>query len=184
MNPEKYHGGAERSQKVEKAASERKAELEKQNAEHGELLKGREREIQEAHTEAHKEARAAAEYNADDESKKPKDTYVASAERDKSYKQTLSDIQSQMSGPSRSFSKIIHNKTVEKVSDVVGSTIARPNAVLAGAICAFVVVLGLYVHARYSGYALRGSETIAAFVIGWLLGMLFDLLRGLFRSKR
>lgn len=96
----------------------------------------------------------------------------------------MTDIQQQMPRTSRAFSKVIHNKTVEKVSDVIGSTVARPNAILSGAICAFVLVLGLYVHARYLGYALRGSETIAAFVAGWLIGLLFDMLRGMFRRKR
>ena len=79
---------------------------------------------------------------------------------------------------------MIHNKAIEKVSDVAGSTIARPNALLSGAICAFLLVGTLYLHARYLGYALQGSETMAAFLLGWVIGIAFDFIRAMIRGKR
>jgi hypothetical protein len=182
--PEHFPDKPELSQEVEPKTAERQLERREKLPSGPEHERGREQEANEARIEAYKEAKAAAEHTADGhESEEPK-TFIASAERDRSYRQTLNEVQRQMSAPSRAFSKVIHNKAVEKVSDIAGSTIGRPNAVLAGAICAFVLVLGLYVHARYSGYALSGSETIAAFIIGWLVGLLFDLLRGLFKGKR
>ena len=88
-----------------------------------------------------------------------------------------------MSPSSRQFSKFIHHKAVERVSDAVGSTVARPNAILSGSICAFILTLIVYVTARYNGYPLSGTETIAAFAIGWVLGMVFDYFKVLINNK-
>jgi len=104
-------------------------------------------------------------------------------ERDRSFDNTMDEVRSQMSGPSRAFSKIIHNKTVEKVSDTIGGTVARPNAILSGSIFAFIFTLVIYLIARYNGYPLSGTETIASFAIGWVLGTVFDYFRVLVSGK-
>lgn len=104
-------------------------------------------------------------------------------ERDKSFATTMREIHTQLSGPSQSFSKFIHNKTVENVSDAVGGTLARPNAILTGSIFAFLLTLVIYLIARYNGYPLSGTETIASFAIGWVLGLMFDYFRLLISGK-
>lgn len=103
---------------------------------------------------------------------------------DKSFNQTMKQVQDQLPINSRGFSKIIHNKTVEKTSDVVGKTIARPNSMLAGAIFAFILTLIIYTIAKTIGYKLSGFETIAAFIIGWLIGLIYDYLRILITGKK
>jgi hypothetical protein len=96
----------------------------------------------------------------------------------------MDEVRSQMSAPSRSFSKVIHNKGVEKTSEVVGSTIARPNALLSGAIFAFVLTLIVYLVAKNIGYPLSGFETIAAFVLGWALGIAYDFIKVMVTGRR
>lgn len=98
-------------------------------------------------------------------------------ERAASYDRTMDEVRSQLSGPSRTFSNFIHNPTVEKVSDAIGGTIVRPNAVLSGAVFAFLFTLALYLIARLYGYQLSGTETIASFVLGWAVGLIFDYVR-------
>ncbi len=98
-------------------------------------------------------------------------------EKDASFDKTMSEVRSHLSSPSRTFSKFIHNKTIERTSDVVGKTIARPNAILSGSIFAFIFTLGVYLIANYNGYALSGSETIASFAVGWIVGLVFDYVR-------
>ena len=144
---ERYTGGAERNHELEKAAAERSAKLREQAAKHAEQEKHHEQELNEARAEAQKEAKT----NAEHRPTTPETTQDAtsSASRSSSYKQTMHSIQSEMSAPARVFSKFIHNKTVEKVSDVVASTVARPNAILSGAVCAFVLVLGVFVYCGY-----------------------------------
>jgi hypothetical protein len=185
-NPEVYRGSGEHTAEVEKAAAERAAELREQAVENGERPEAKAEHLaQEARAEAEKQARPAEDYRpaAEKETAGPS-TITAKRSPEKAYRQTMQQIQGEMSAPARTFSKVIHNKAVEKVSDVAGTTIARPNALLSGAICAFVLVFALYLHARYFGYALQGSETIVAFIVGYALGITIDLIRTMIRGKR
>jgi hypothetical protein len=100
------------------------------------------------------------------------------------FNKTMSETQAHMSPAVRSFSKLIHNKSVEKTSEVIGSTVARPNAILAGSVTAFSLSLVIYLIANYNGYPLSGSETIAAFIIGWVIGLLFDYIRVMVTGKK
>lgn len=108
---------------------------------------------------------------------------ISKKQKDAALKKTLKTVQSELSLPSRVFSKLIHNKAIEKTSDVVGSTIARPNAILAGSAVAFLFTLTIFLVARYYGYPLSGSETIAGFIVGWATGILFDYLRVMISGK-
>jgi len=109
---------------------------------------------------------------------------VNKKQREKSYKQTMQHVQNELPPNSRAFSKIIHNKTIEKTSDIVGNTIARPNAILAGAFVAFLFTLVTYTIAKTIGYALSGFETIAAFIVGWIVGVIYDYFRVLFTGGK
>lgn len=109
---------------------------------------------------------------------------IGKSDLNANYKRTMTQVQSELSGPSRTFSKIIHNKTIEKVSDTLESTIARPNAILAGAFMAFVFTLALYLIAKNFGYRLSGFETIGGFILGWIVGILFDYFKVMITGKR
>lgn len=112
------------------------------------------------------------------------DRPIGKAERDASFIATMQEVRTHMSGPSRTFSKVIHNKTVEKISDVAGNTIARPNAILSGAILAFALTLGVYLVAKNMGYTLSGFETIGAFALGWALGLAYDFLKVMITGRK
>jgi hypothetical protein len=105
-------------------------------------------------------------------------------ELDATYNRTMKQVQTELSAPSRAFSKVIHNKAVEKTSDLLESTVARPNAMLAGAISAFIVTLAIYLIAKNYGYRLSGFETIGGFVLGWIIGLLFDYFKVMITGKR
>lgn len=104
--------------------------------------------------------------------------------RKKAYNSIIKQTQSELSPASRTFSKIIHNPAIEKASEIAGSTVARPNAILSGAIFAFLITLGIYVIARANGYPLSGSETIAGFIAGWMLGILYDFFKVMITGKK
>ncbi len=104
--------------------------------------------------------------------------------QDKRFNEAMQTVQSQMSSSSRAFSKVIHNPAVEKASEAVGETVARPNAILSGAVAAFLFTLGIYLIARFNGYHLSGAESIAAFAIGWLCGLGFDFVRMMILGRR
>lgn len=109
---------------------------------------------------------------------------ISKRERNASYETTMTEVRTQMSAPSRAFSSVIHQPAVEKLSDALGGTIARPNAVLSGSVSAFLLTLAIYLVARFNGYGLSGTETIAAFILGWLVGITFDYLRLVITGKK
>lgn len=109
---------------------------------------------------------------------------ISRKQRDASFKRQMKEVQSNLPITSRVFSKFIHNKAVEKSSDIVGATVARPNAILAGAVMAFFLTLGVYVTAKIIGYRLSGFETIGAFILGWIIGIVYDYLRVITTGKK
>jgi preprotein translocase subunit SecF len=100
------------------------------------------------------------------------------------FEKKMEQVQAVMSPSERTFSKFIHAPAVERVSETLGSTVARPNAILAGSIVAFVLVLVVYLTAKYFGYPLSNFETIAAFVVGWALGLLYDFLKTMITGQK
>lgn len=104
--------------------------------------------------------------------------------RKKAYESIMKQTQAEMSAPERAFSQFIHNPVIDKVSSVAANTIARPDAILSGSIFAFLLTLVIYLIAKQSGYPLTGTETIAAFIAGWVLGNLYDYVRIMVRGGR
>jgi hypothetical protein len=102
----------------------------------------------------------------------------------KSYKKTLARVQSELPIGSRLLSKFLHNPLVELVSDIVSSSVARANAMLAGSIVAFSVTLIVYITSQTLDYELSGLETAFAFVCGWALGIVYDYLKLLLTGKK
>lgn len=106
--------------------------------------------------------------------------------RDKTakYDAIMADTRQYMSPAGRSFSKVIHHPVIEKTSEFGAKTIARPNAILAGSMTAFALVLIIYMLARHYGYPLSGTETIVAFVLGWVIGLIFDYFKAMYTGGR
>ena len=109
---------------------------------------------------------------------------ISKHEKKAAFHRQMKHIQAEMPAPQRAFSKFIHSPVIEKVSDTVGATVARPNAILAGSIAAFVLVLAVYLIARNYGYVLSGFETIAAFIVSWVIGTVYDYLRVMITGKK
>lgn len=136
------------------------------------------------HEALEKAASAEKEKQRERQEASPAERRAGSITKKASYNATMDEIQTHMSPASRTFSKVIHNKTIEKASDVIGNTVARPNAILSGAVVTFIVTLAVYWIAKNMGYQLSGFEWIAAFALGWLLGLLYDFLRVMITGKR
>jgi hypothetical protein len=109
---------------------------------------------------------------------------ISKKEKTASYKKHMKQVQAELPAPQRAFSKVIHSPVVEKSSEFIGATVARPNAILSGAVVAFFVVLAVYVIAKNLGYALSGFETIGAFIVGWVIGILYDYFKVLVTGKK
>jgi len=143
--------------------------------------------VQEAAREAKERAHATEQQHSKETKETREHAFAPNASkpiREKTYKHTLATIQRDMHPTARMFSRAIHSPLVERTSDIVGNTVARPDAILSGAIFAFVAVTLLYLIAKFIGFSLSGSETITAFAAGWLVGILYDLIKTVFKNKR
>ena len=109
---------------------------------------------------------------------------ITKKQLDHEFARTMKSVQGELPLAQKAFSKIIHHKAIEQTSDILGATIARPNALLAGSVGAFSLTLGIYIFAKTAGYSLSGFEPIAAFLIGWVAGLLFDYIRVMITGKR
>lgn len=109
---------------------------------------------------------------------------ISKKEKAASYKKHMKQVQAELPAHERAFSKIIHAPVIEKTSEFIGGTIARPNAILSGAVVAFFLVLAVYLVAKNLGYVLSGFETIGAFIIGWIIGVLYDYFKVLVTGKK
>lgn len=187
MNNEKLPGSTEKRESLNESrklaaeqheAANENRERESTRENKAERLENARRETLEAVAKAEKETE-----RSDPSPAERRKGPISKQEREKAFAKTMDEVQSHMSAPSRTFSKIIHNKAVEKTSEVVGNSVARPNAILSGAVCSFVLVLVTYLVARAYGYQLSGTETIAAFGLGWVIGLVYDYFRLLIIGK-
>jgi hypothetical protein len=197
MGAEQFHEAPEAQSPENKELSPEqlesylKAEAAVERASEKSTVKNGEKAEKEARHEALKEAISVERGSAEKKNKEPAGSpakrrhgVVSKKERTASYKHHMKQLQSELSPTQRTFSKFIHNPVVEKTSEVVGNTVARPNAVLSGAIVAFFLVLGVYLVSKYYGYTLSGFETIGAFIVGWVLGILYDFFKVMITGKK
>lgn len=172
------------AEKLKEAGNENRVELEKQlekNAERsGETNPDDARhEVERITAEAEKAEEQKRSSNAEKDDQKQ----ITKHDIDTKYKETMKNMQSQLNAPSRTFSKVIHNPVIEKTSDAIANTVARPNLVISGALGAIASVV-VYIIARTYGYELSGFETIGLFILGWAIGAVIEYIRvGLFNKK-
>lgn len=154
-----------------------------------ETLRAARHEAEQVYEQAAEQERATAEaerrqHETHEQQRAERQRQTSPAAQQERFDKTMAAVQSQLSPSSRAFSKVIHNPAIEKASEVTGSTVARPNALLSGAIAAFVLTLAIYLIARFNGYPLSGAESIAAFALGWLCGLAFDFVRMMMLGRR
>lgn len=103
--------------------------------------------------------------------------------KNRAYKRELTKIRSKLPASSRRFSKIIHNPTVETISNIGAQTVARPSGLLGGSIAAFVGSLVLYYMAREYGFRYNYLMMFLLFIGGFAVGAVLELLTYRFRSN-
>jgi len=190
-NKEKFQGGQETNVEVSQSVAEQLEKLDKKSEASIELSpRDIEARAEKARQEALKTAVGAevkgkiVEKTKEHASSSRRNGSINKKQRDESYKRTMTRVQNELPVNSRVFSKFIHNKSVEKISDAVGNTVARPNAILAGAVTAFLLTLITYTVAKKIGYVLSGFETIASFIVGWIIGLAYDYIKVMVTGKK
>jgi hypothetical protein len=100
---------------------------------------------------------------------------ISRADKQHAYKLTMSQIQSNMAPVTRQFSRLIHSKVVEKTSEVLESSVARPSGILGGGLFATIGLGAMLFFANRNGFKLSGSELLIFIVSGWIVGILAEL---------
>lgn len=101
--------------------------------------------------------------------------------KDMAFSRSMTRTRKKLSRSSRAFSKVIHNSTIDKSSEFVGKTVARPSGMLTGAFLAFIGTSALLWITRHYGYTYNYLVVIILFVGGMLLGL---GLEGLYKTLR
>ncbi|MGK2896772.1 MAG: hypothetical protein ACSLEY_04215 [Candidatus Saccharimonadales bacterium] len=186
INNSGEHINSETLEHTSKAERERLASERGRNAEKGHRANAEQAKYEalEAINKTEKEKKEVHQESSPAEKRSHHRTNNTKAARNANFKREMKHVQSQMSVPSRAFSKLIHVAPVERASEAIGATIARPNAILLGSFFAALATLGLYLWARHDGYPLSGFETIGAFILGWLIGIIVDFTRIMITGKR
>lgn len=103
---------------------------------------------------------------------------------EKSYRNTMSITQSEMSKAKHNFSKFIHYRVIEVMSRVLELLIARPKSILLGSITACISLPVFYIASLFFNFTLSGSEVILAFIFGWFLGIIHDVSKAVIDKIR
>lgn len=99
------------------------------------------------------------------------------------YKREIKNVQSQLPRGSRTFSKVVHNAAVERVSDAAGKTVFRPSALIGGAVTGLILGITVYLIARFYGYVMPSLLLVVLLLVGAILGVIVEFAVGLFRPK-
>lgn len=109
---------------------------------------------------------------------------ITKRQLDNSFKSQLKSAEHEMTTAERIISRFIHIKPIEKTVDFAAITIARPNAMLCGSIAAFAGVTIVYFISKYYAFQLTGFETIGTFLVGWIIGLLYDYFTVMIRGRK
>jgi hypothetical protein len=100
-----------------------------------------------------------------------------------SYKSLLKQTQSRLPKASRQFSKIVHQKNIEAISNVGAQTIARPSGLLGGGIGALVGSITLLYTSKHYGFRYNYAFFLVTFLAGFLVGLVVEVLARLVKRR-
>lgn len=99
------------------------------------------------------------------------------------FKRTLTEIRHKLSKPERTLSKVVHQPLVDKLSHVGEKTIARPSGILGAGLIALIGSTVVLYAARHYGFSYNLSVFFILLLVGYLAGLVIELLLRLVRKK-
>lgn len=97
------------------------------------------------------------------------------------YKATMRRVEGKLPAYQRSFSRIINNDTVDKVSNISAKTVARPSALLGAGFFAFLGLLSITYLANRYGFTVSNTTFLVLIAVGWTAGLVIE---GLLKAIR
>jgi hypothetical protein len=106
----------------------------------------------------------------------PTTGYVNKELKEISFDRSLRNVRRHLRAPEKTFSKVIHQPVVDKVSEVAGKTVARPSGIIGGGLFAIVgSTMLLFITKKY-GFEYNYLMFFMLFVAGFVTGMVVELL--------
>ncbi len=120
--------------------------------------------------------RASAEKGSTKSERRQDDQHFSKRERRVAFKKEIKRVQSQLPPASRALSKVVHNRAVESISEVLEETVLRPSVLIGGATVGLVGGTIFYIYARLAGFTLSGSEFLISMLAGALIGIVLEII--------
>ncbi len=98
----------------------------------------------------------------------------SSADKAHGFRTIMTHVYRDVSTFDHVMSRIVHHPVVEKVSDLIGATVARPSGLIGAALTGSVGLLLIYLTAKNIGYSLSGFEMPLLLVIGFIFGLFVE----------
>lgn len=125
------------------------------------------------------------EYSRGEDSETKQHPVLVSKElKQMTFTRALTRTRKQLSAPERGFSKFIHASAVDKTSEVISKSIARPSAMLGGSL---VGMLGSFIFlmlVRNNGYEYNFFVLFILFAIGYAVGLFVEVVFRIIAKKR
>lgn len=124
------------------------------------------------------EAQSSKDLHLDQYETKPeeKNLYVTKDLKELSYRRILKHVRHQMNTPTRLFSKVVHLRQIENLSEFGTKTIARPIGIIGGALTALMGSIVLLYLSKHFGYSYNYFAFFILFSIGFLGSILIEVL--------
>lgn len=100
------------------------------------------------------------------------------------YKTLLNEAQSALPYKAeRRFSRFIHSYAIERASELLETTVARPCGLVGASITSATGLSILYVFSIQGNFILHGSEVMLLWVLGYFAGLVVEALRYIIRRN-
>lgn len=136
--------------------------------------KGRKHETEHVRHEVKEHAISGAEYHKPQSEQRQPNPVHTKKDKDHAFDTVMHHVRSEMSAPERTFSRFIHKPAVEKTSEFVGKTVARPSGITGAAVAAALGLFSVYSIARFAGFQLSGSEMPLLLAGGFIIGLITE----------
>ena len=95
----------------------------------------------------------------------------------------LSQIRSKLSPADKLTSKAIHQRQIQRISDITAKTIARPYGLIVGGALAFIGSLVYYLFSKYYGLHYYSIVFLVLFLSGYILSLVIEIIIKSFVKK-
>lgn len=100
-----------------------------------------------------------------------------------SYTSLLKQTRQRLPAAAKQFSKIVHQKNIEAISNVSAQTIARPSGLLGGGIGALLGSVTLLYYSKHYGFRYNYAFFLITFLVGFLVGLLVEMFIRLVKRR-